>query len=272
MTAQRRARPTAGAIQHAVDAGWAQVAHTQGYLSEREARFIMTALAVVPVSGANVEIGSFKGRSTVGLATVARVLDLEPVVAIDPHTAPASTDPDLNGATSTFEDFLNNVARAGAASHVDVRRAFSGEIAKLWDTPIRFLWVDGDHTYEGVHADIIGFKRFLIPGAVVAMHDVLGTFEGCLRVFLEDILRSDDFGPVGYSGSIGWAQYRPRDGGTSRYRLNRRLLAIPTARLAKVARNGRTLHGWHRYVYKFWRPLAPHGDVDLQRLLAQLTL
>ncbi len=271
MSLERSVPSTSAAIQRAVDMGWAQVARTQGYLSEREARFLMTALAAVPPAGANVEIGSFKGRSTVGLATVARLLDLGPIVAIDPHTSPASTDPDLNGAASTFDVFLNNVARADATSHIDVRRAFSGDVAKLWSDPIRFLWVDGDHTYEGAHADVTEFKRFLVPGAVIAMHDVLSTFEGCLRVFLEDILQSDDFGPVGYSGSIGWAQYRPGGGGALRYRLHRELLAIPTARLAKVARHGRTLHGWHKYVYKFWRPLAPHGDVDLQRLLVHLT-
>lgn len=269
---ERHTVPTVYAIERAVNAGWAQVAHTPGYLSEREARFLMTALAAVPVAGANVEIGSFKGRSTVGLATVARYLDLEPIVAIDPHTSPASTDPDLKGSTSSFEEFLSNVARARATSHVDVRRAFSGDVAKTWTDPIRFLWIDGDHTYEGAHADVTEFEPFLVPGAIVAMHDVLSTFEGCLRVFLEDILKSDDFGQVGYCGSIGWAQYRPGQGASFTNQLRRSLLAIPTAGLARLARHGRTLHGWHKYVYKFWRPLAPHGDVRLERLCAQLAL
>lgn len=80
-------------VNDAVSQGWSHVRDTPGYLSEREARFIMTALAVAPAEGANIEIGGFKGRSTVGLGTVARVLELEPVHAIDPHTSPSSTDP-----------------------------------------------------------------------------------------------------------------------------------------------------------------------------------
>lgn len=259
-----------GRICGAVDEGWSHVRDTPGYLSEREARFLMTALAVAPGKGANVEIGSFKGRSTVGLGTVARMLNLAPITAIDPHTSPSTTDPELNGAATTYDDFMTHVARAGVTEHVSARRAFSQDVAATWSEPIRFLFVDGDHTYKGAHADIEMFKPFLADGAVVAMHDVLGTFEGSLRVFVEDILDSDDFGPAGFSGSIGWAQFRPNGGRALRYRLGRHLLAIPARRLIQVAQRGRDLKGWNKYVYKFWRPLAPHGDVNAARLLRQL--
>jgi len=89
-------------LRAATDEGWTHLRNTPGYLSEREARFLMTALALAPAGGANVEIGSFKGRSTVGLGTVARILDLEPIIAIDPHTAPSTTDPALDGAASSI--------------------------------------------------------------------------------------------------------------------------------------------------------------------------
>lgn len=258
-------------LRAATDEGWTHLRNTPGYLSEREARFLMTALALAPAGGANVEIGSFKGRSTVGLGTVARILDLEPIIAIDPHTAPSATDPALDGAASSYEEFVKHVARSGASTHVVPHRAFSSNVAATWSEPIRFLWVDGDHTYDGAAADIRLFKPFLADGAVVAMHDVLGTFEGSLRVFVEELLDSDDFGPAGFSGSIGWAQFRPNDGRALKYRLQRRLLAIPARRLIPIARRGRALNGWSKYVYKFWRPLAPHGDVNPSRLQRQLT-
>jgi hypothetical protein len=257
-------------LREAIDQGWTHVRNTPGYLSEREARFIMTALALAPAKGANVEIGSFKGRSTVGLGTVARMLDLEPVHAIDPHTSPSATDPDLHGATTSYDEFITHIERTGSSTHVIPHRAFSHDVAKTWTKPIRFLWIDGDHTYAGAHADIEMFMPFLADGAVVAMHDVLGTFEGSLRVFVEDVLESDDFGPAGFSGSIGWAQFRPMDGHALRHRLRRRLLAIPARRLIPVAESGRNLAGWNKYVYKFWRPLAPHGDVNAEKLMRRL--
>src|SRR5438128_5112428 len=42
-----------------------------------------------------------KGKSTVGLASVSARYGLGKVVAVDPFTAPSSTDPDLRGAASS---------------------------------------------------------------------------------------------------------------------------------------------------------------------------
>jgi predicted O-methyltransferase YrrM len=254
-------------IEEIVDAGWRRVSATTGYLSEREARFLMAAAALAPAEGKNLEIGSFKGRSTVGIAYVTRELGLGKVVAVDPHTSPASTDPDLKraGQTTSHDDFVANLRAAGVFERVEVKRAYSHDLAREWKEPIRFLWIDGDHTYEGAKADVEMFKPYLSPGAIVAMHDVLGTFEGALRVFVEELLDSDDFGPAGFSGSIGWAQFRPHDG--TRFRTRRRLLAIPSRRLIPVAQRAADgLHGWNKFLYKFWRPLAPHGDVSVRTL------
>ena len=273
---QRRVQPGSPApkaelerIDEIIDQGWRRVSGTTGYLSEREARLLMAAAALAPPRGRNLEIGSFKGRSTVGIAYVTRELGLGSVVAVDPHTSPATTDPDLRGQNTSYDDFVTNLKSAGVLERVEIRRAYSHELAPDWKDPIRLLWIDGDHTYNGAKADLDMFKPYLVDGAIVAMHDVLGTFPGALRVFVEEILDSDDFGPAGFSGSIGWAQYRPRDG--ARFRLRRRMLAVPGRRLIPVAqRADRGLRGWNKFLYKFWRPLAPHGDVSVARLAALL--
>jgi hypothetical protein len=45
------------------------------------------------------------------------------------------------------------------------------------------------------------------------------------------------------------------------------LLAVPARQLIPVARRAdRGLHGWNKFLYKIWRPLAPHGDVSVARL------
>ena len=252
-------------------ATWRKVADTTGYLSEREARFLMLLAACTPADGVILEIGSFKGRSTVALASIAKHYDRGKVIAVDPHTAPSATDPDLQGQTTSFDDFLSNVHRAGVADVVEPHRMYSRELAPNFDRPIRVLWIDGDHTTEGAREDVKLFRPFLQPSGILAMHDVLGTWEGSLRVFCEDVLDSDDFGPAGFSGSIGWAQYRPADGSAARFRLRRELLAIPARQLIPVAASGRGLVGFNKLRYKLWRPLAPHGDVDPAKWLRELT-
>lgn len=86
------------------------------------------------------------------LATIARALGLEPIDAIDPHTSPSKTDPSLDGAETSYDEFVANLTSAGVSAHVTPHRAFSGDIAATWSRPIRFLWIDGDHTYEGALA------------------------------------------------------------------------------------------------------------------------
>jgi len=172
----------------------------------------MLAAAGAPADGAIVEIGSFMGRSTVGLAYVAQRYGLGKVVAIDPHTAPSTTDPDLGRPAVVVRRVPGERTPGGRGGCGGCRRAFSYEVARDWTGPIRLLWIDGDHVYESVKQDLALFRRHLAPGAIVAMHDVLGTWPGPLRVFVEDVLESDDFGPAGCFKSIGWAQYRPADG------------------------------------------------------------
>lgn len=249
---------------------WSIAKGAEGYLSEREGRFLTAAVALSPAKGSNIEIGSFKGRSTICIASACKRYDLGKLVAIDPHTSPSSTDPSLHGQTSSFDDFERNVREAGVADVVQSERKFSHEIGTIWAQPIRFLWIDGDHTYEGARSDVLLFRRLLAPGAVVAMHDVLGTHYGSLRTFVEEILDSTDFGPAGFCGSIGWAQYRPGVVSLADS-VKRRLLAIPARRIIPVAKSGRGLVGLNKLRYKFWRPLAPHGPVNIDRLWKTLS-
>jgi len=231
-----------------------------GFLTEREARFLALAAACAPAKGTILEIGSFKGKSTVGLASIAARYGLGPVVTVDPHTAPSVTDPDLEGQKSSWDDFQATVRRAGVEGAVEVHRAFSRDLARGWDRPIRLLWIDGDHTYAGAKEDIDLFRRHLADGAIVALHDVLHTFEGPIRVFVEELLGSDEFGAAGLCGSIGWAQYRPKRG--HEWRAPRTALRRRAARLIPFVQRGREPRGLAKLRYKLFRALVPHAAPD----------
>ena len=252
------------------DAAWPHVSATPGYLSLREARFLMLAAARTPAEGAVLEIGSFKGRSTVALAYTLRHYGLGRVIAVDPHTSPSTTDPGVAPGGTSFDEFEASLERVGLRGLVDAHRQFSRDLARTYSGPIRFLWIDGDHTLEGAREDVVLFTPHLAPRGVVAMHDVLGTFPGSLRVFIEDILGSDDYGPAGFCGSIGWAQYLPGGGGAA-YRRSRAWLAWRLRQLLPVAESGRGLVGWNKYRYKLWRATVPHGEVDAERWTRAVT-
>ena len=252
-----------------LDDAWSAARGIPGFLSEAEARFLGMAAACAPEDGAVVEIGSFKGKSTVMLAKVAAHYGGSPVVAIDPHNFNNAELGDYRtapGATS-FDAFLANLGGAGVSDRVEVHRAYSSDIAAEWNRPIRFLWIDGDHSYAGAKADFDGFARHLVPGGIVAFHDALHEFAGPIRVFVEEVLRSDRFGASGFVHSIAWAQFRPEDGG--RFRARRERLAGTAQRLIPYLKDERPLRGLSKIAYKLQRarvqrsPLSPDAWVRL---------
>ncbi len=237
-----------------------------GFLAENEIRFLGTLAACTPASGAIVEIGSFKGKSTVVLGTMAAKYGLGPVVAIDPHQGLSYLGPDAPQQSATFDEFLSSVASAGLDSHVEVRRAYSRDVARDWDRPIRLLWIDGDHSYKGCKEDFDLFSPHLTEGAVIAFHDTLNAFEGPIRVFVDDVLGSDRFGPSGFVHSIAWSQFRPNDGAA--FRESRIALRRRCARLIPYVLNDAQPRGLRRTAYKLFRSRIPRSLVTPEQWLA----
>jgi predicted O-methyltransferase YrrM len=247
-------------LDEVLEKAWRLTDRTSGFLGESEARFLGLLAACVPARGAIVEIGSFKGKSTVMLATVAKHYGLGPVIAIDPHTAPAVTDAKIAPGSSTFEEFMSALRSAHVEDAVEIHRAYSREAAKGWKRPIRLLWIDGDHTFAGAREDFELFSPNLSNGAVVAMHDALHAYEGPIRVFVEKILRSDNFGPAGFVQSVAWGQYRPDDGAA--FRKDREQLATRAGRLLPFLANGRPFRGLTKLRYKLARSRVPRSPIS----------
>jgi predicted O-methyltransferase YrrM len=239
---------------------WEKTRKVPGHLEENEARFLGLLAACVPARGAIVEIGSFKGRSTVMLAKVASHYGLGPVVAIDPHNSPILLDHQVNSEASSYQDFLDSLHAAGVSNHVESHRARSTDVSSSWNRPIRLLWIDGDHSYEGAKKDLNGFFPQLVPLGVVAFHDALNAFPGPIRVFVEDVLHSDRFGPAGFVHSIAWAQFRPGDGYA--FRKPRSSLARRASRLIPFVESGNELYGMAKRRYKWNRFRVPHSVID----------
>jgi MMP 1-O-methyltransferase len=246
-------------LKTVLEDAWTETRKVPGHLGENEARFLGLLAACGPAKGAIVEIGSFKGRSTVMLAKVAGRYGLGPVVAIDPHNSPILLNPQA-GQTSSYQSFLSSLDAAGVSNHVETHLAYSNDVARSWNRPIRVLWIDGDHSYEGAKQDFDGFRPYLQPFGVVAFHDALNVFPGPIRVFVEDVLHSDQFGPAGFVHSIAWAQFRPEDGHTFQER--RLSLAQRASRLIPFVEKNLELRGLAKRRYKLNRFRVPHAAID----------
>jgi MMP 1-O-methyltransferase len=239
-----------------------EIETVEGYLAPNEMRFLALMAACPRAPGEILEIGSFKGKSTIILAKSAAFAGDEKIHAVDPMTAPSETDPDLRGEESSFADFQKNIETHQVAGNVEFHQKFSYELARDWDAPIRLLWIDGDHTYAGTKLDLEGFAPHLTNGAIVAIHDVLHEFEGGIRVFMEDVLLSPSFGACGFCGSIAWAQFNSDAAKNQKFREEKLILYKKLSRLVPFVVFKKELKGFEKKKYKFLRFRVPHGAVN----------
>ncbi len=257
-------------LDAALDEAWAAAEGVSGFLLEQEARFLGRMAVCAHRDGVIVEIGSFKGKSTVMLGKLAQRYGIGPIVAIDPHTfhnVELVEHRSTPGATS-YDAFLNNLETAGVSSSIEVHRAFSSEVAAAWNRPIRLLWIDGDHSYPGAKSDFDGFFPHVLPNGFVALHDALHEFAGPIRVFVEDMLRSDRFGAAGFVSSIAWSEFRPDDG--AKFRGTRAKLERAASRLLPLVADDQPLHGPRKLLYKLNRSRVPRSLPSQQQWTAML--
>ncbi len=149
------------------------VAEVEGWMTPGQARRLWTCSRAVPAGGTIVEIGSFRGRSMIVLASAAEA-GVE-VVAIDPHAGNDRGPQELSGfeddAAQDYEVFTANLAAAGVADRVRHVRKFSADA--LVDVPgeIDLLYIDGAHRFGPALDDIRRWSAKVRPGGDLLIHD-----------------------------------------------------------------------------------------------------
>ncbi len=115
-----------------------------------------------------VEIGSARGRSACFVGQALKENGKGRLFAIDPHTTTNWNDTD---SVNTIDVMRGNIASLGLGSHVEIVRDVSQNVAATWTKQIDMLFIDGDHSYEGVKRDWDLFSPFVGPFGFVVFHD-----------------------------------------------------------------------------------------------------
>src|SRR6266700_5914019 len=129
-----------------------QVETIDGWLNPTEARLLFGLAKQCKGRGVIVEIGSWKGRSTICLARGSRAGSSAKIHAIDPHTG-SPQHHETMGQVWTFDEFKQNISAAGVDDLVVPHVDFSESVAKVFHEPIELIFIDGLHEYDGVKAD-----------------------------------------------------------------------------------------------------------------------
>lgn len=182
----------------------AEIETIDGWLHPREARRLYELARHCQGRGAIVEIGSWKGKSTVCLARGSLAGQGAKVHAIDPHTGSPEHAREM-GQVWTFDEFRQNIERAGLQAQVEPHVDFSTSVAKVFSEPVELVFIDGLHEYEGVKADFDGWFPKVMVGGTIAFHDTTG-WPGVLKVVVDDVFKSRHFRRVRFVRSIVHAE------------------------------------------------------------------
>lgn len=170
-----------------------------GWLTAEEG----TALAQAAAGRRVLEIGSYLGRSAICLAQTARQ-----VTCVDPFDGRATNEPG-----DTLVPFLENLTGYGLRDRVSVQVGTAAQI--LPDLPsasFDLIFIDGDHDYNAVRADVAAALPLLAPGGVLAFHDYRthpgehdGSWDEGVTLAVNELIRNG-FKPVGRAGTVAFVQ------------------------------------------------------------------
>ncbi|MHC5610946.1 MAG: class I SAM-dependent methyltransferase, partial [Nostoc sp.] len=150
----------------------------EGFMVTGQEEYLFNKVKSLPEDAVIVEIGSFKGRSTVAMA-YACIGTKRKIYSIDTWDG---NDADFSE-RQFFEVWQQNIQLNGLEQYIIPLRGYSHDVLKRWDKltnskAIDFIFIDGSHQYLDVLKDFELSFSLVKNGGWIAFHDVVPTWPG----------------------------------------------------------------------------------------------
>jgi hypothetical protein len=181
----------------------ALVAEVEGWMAPGQAATLFDSARNCPEDGTILEIGSFRGRSTIVLASAAA--PGADVIAVDPHAGNDRGPQEIEGfadeAADDHDAFNANLAAAGVAERVRHLRMFSDAALDEVNVELDVLYIDGAHRYGPALADIRAWGDRVADGGTMLIHDSFSSI-GVTLAIVRHLIVGSRFRYVGRSRSM----------------------------------------------------------------------
>ena len=157
-------------------------AAAKGFLPDDEADALYDAAYAMASRGPILEVGTYCGKSATFLGAAAKASG-GIVFTVDHHHGSEENQPGWEwhdselvdphtGVIDTLPFFRRTMHDAGLDEVVVAIVGQSRPVADAWSTPLALLFIDGGHGVEHCINDYEGWARHVMPGGVLAIHDV----------------------------------------------------------------------------------------------------
>ena len=154
----------------------------KGFLLEAEGESLYLAAKNYSKQGPCLEIGSYCGKSAVYIGSAVQENN-QLLYSIDHHKGSEEQqpgeeffDPDLLDETgkniNTLPFFLDTIDKAGLKEIVIPIVSTSEEASRVWSKPLAMVFIDGGHSEKAANEDYDAWNPHIIPGGLLAIHDV----------------------------------------------------------------------------------------------------
>lgn len=154
----------------------------KGFLPDDEGDALYDAAWAMAPRGVLLEVGSYCGKSATFLGAAAQQRGGH-VVTVDHHRGSEENQPGWEwhdselvdpavGVMDTLPFFRRTMHAAGLEDVVVAVVGRSRTVAELWSTPLAMLFIDGGHAAEHCITDYECWTPHVMPGGVLAIHDV----------------------------------------------------------------------------------------------------
>lgn len=219
------------------------IAAVEGWLSDEQARRLWERARLVQPGGKIVELGSYRGRSAIVLASGAR--EGVTVLAVDPHAGNDRGPRQIHGSADEGESdhraFLDNLGAAGVGERVEHVRLPSSDALAAIPGEAELVYVDGAHRYRPARDDLARWGERVAPGGALLVHDAFSSV-GVTLAILRLMAFGRRFRYVGRTGSLAEYERTPVEGRARLRSALRQLAELPWfarnlgVKLALVAR------------------------------------
>jgi MMP 1-O-methyltransferase len=159
----------------------------KGFLKPEEGLALYKNALNYSLNGPCLEIGSYCGKSALYIGSAVK-RNNQKLYSIDHHLGSEEQqpgeeycDPELIDKTglgiNTLPFFLKTIERAELKNAVEPIISSSEEAERNWSIPLAFVFIDGGHSFEAAMKDYNLWHKHLMPGGLLAIHDVFANPE-----------------------------------------------------------------------------------------------